>query len=97
MLTLEIRERAGRARFRNINARAVTVGCRERPQLFNRGEAVLSLARGGLSVSEPQSVIEVVGKEAEQSPVHFDGLAPLERGFSGAAFHDEVVFAAQPG
>src|SRR5438093_12348890 len=65
LLTPEIRERAGCTRFRNIDSRAIPIRRGELSQRFNGCQPVLCLTCRGLGISETQTVIEIVGKEAE--------------------------------
>src|SRR6266571_899242 len=65
LLTSEIRECAGGTRFRNIDSRVITIRRGEFSQCFNGCEPVLRITCGGLSISQTQTVIEIIGKEAK--------------------------------
>src|SRR5262249_8614952 len=63
--TPEIRERTRSTRFRNIDSGAISIRQGELSQRVNGCEPVFCLTCRGLSISETQTVIEIVGKEAE--------------------------------
>ncbi len=78
-----------------VDARVVVLWRRGAPQLGDGGQRILIAAGGGLGGGQPQSVLDVVGEETPQRPVHVDGLRRVALHLVQTSFDVEPVLARQ--
>ena len=94
--TLEVRERLGRPRLGQFEARV----CRRReplPEGLDRRERIFRGARRNLRVGQPQRVLDVVWKERRQRLPDADRFLPLARHLVESALHLQSVGARKVG
>src|SRR5713101_4403646 len=68
---------------------------RELPQRFYRDEGILPFPGRSLRAGQPQSIVEIVGEEAEERPVDFNRLVPFLGGFAVPTLYPKPLLARQ--
>ena len=91
----KLRQRSGRVRFLEIDARIVSGRRGQRPQGIQRRERIFAPRSQALGGDEAQAVLEAVRQEVEQRSIRVDRLGPVGARLVVAALHPEMIRARE--